>query len=77
MNQVGEPDAGNPHVRFDERRLETRPNKSARQSSTLLNGILESGIWNLESGFGILESRFLPSLLVQMFLIFRRAARVI
>jgi hypothetical protein len=36
MNQVGEPDAGNPHVRFDERRLETGL-KLPRQSSTLLN----------------------------------------
>ena len=36
MNQVGEPDAGNPHVRFDERRLETEPSPP-RQSSTLLN----------------------------------------
>ena len=35
MNQVGEPDAGNPHVRFDERGLETEP-KQPRQSSTLL-----------------------------------------
>jgi hypothetical protein len=26
MNQVGEPDAGNPHVRFDERGLETGGN---------------------------------------------------
>jgi len=25
MNPVGEPDAGNPHVRFDERGRETRP----------------------------------------------------
>ena len=36
MNQVGEPDAGNPHVRFDERGLETGGNLP-RQSSTLLN----------------------------------------
>jgi hypothetical protein len=25
MKLVGKPDAGNPHVRFDERRLETEP----------------------------------------------------
>ena len=36
MNQVGEPDAGNPHVRFDERGLETG-RKLPRQPSTLLN----------------------------------------
>ena len=35
MNQVGEPDAGNPHVRFDERGLETGGNLP-RQLSTLL-----------------------------------------
>ncbi len=35
MNQVGEPDAGNPHVRFDERRLEPEP-RLPRQCSTLL-----------------------------------------
>ena len=35
MNQVGEPDAGNPHVRFDERGLETG-RKLPRQPSTLL-----------------------------------------
>ena len=35
MNQVGKPDAGNPHVRFDERRLETG-SRLPRQPSTLL-----------------------------------------
>jgi hypothetical protein len=30
-----EPDAGNPHVRFDERRLETERPAPPRQSSTL------------------------------------------
>ena len=38
MNQVGEPDAGNPHVRFDERRLEPEP-RLPRQASTLLNAV--------------------------------------
>ena len=37
MNQVGKPDAGNPHVRFDERRLETG-SRLPRQPSTLLMG---------------------------------------
>ena len=36
MNQVGEPDAGNPHVRFDERGLETGDVSLPRQLSTLL-----------------------------------------
>ena len=35
MNQVGKPDAGNPHVRFDERGLDTGL-KLPRQASTLL-----------------------------------------
>ena len=41
MNQVGEPDAGNPHVRFDERGGKTgsdsvRDNRLPRHASTLL-----------------------------------------
>ena len=39
MNQVGEPDAGNPHVRFDERGLETG-RKLPPQPSTLLKRVL-------------------------------------
>ena len=35
MNQVGKPDAENPHVRFDERGQETG-SRSPRLSSTLL-----------------------------------------
>ena len=37
MNQVGKPDAGNPHVRFDERGKETG-SRLPRLSSTLLKG---------------------------------------
>jgi hypothetical protein len=37
VNPVGEPDAGNPHVRFDERGRETEPpeGEQPRPSSTL------------------------------------------
>jgi hypothetical protein len=34
-----EPDAGNPHVRFDERRLETERPAPPRQSSTLPDNV--------------------------------------
>jgi hypothetical protein len=36
MNQLGEPDAGKPHVRFDERGVETEL-RQLRHASTLLN----------------------------------------
>ena len=36
MNQLGEPDAGKPHVRFDERGVETEL-RLLRHASTLLN----------------------------------------
>ncbi len=36
MNPVGKPDAGKPHVRFDERGRETWPCWPTRPSSTLL-----------------------------------------
>ncbi|MGH9351633.1 MAG: hypothetical protein ACRD2G_05670 [Terriglobia bacterium] len=37
VKPVGEPDAGNPHVRFDERGWETEPHsRPPRPSSTLL-----------------------------------------
>jgi hypothetical protein len=35
MNQLGEPDAGKPHVRFDERGVETEL-RQLRHASTLL-----------------------------------------
>jgi hypothetical protein len=35
MNQLGEPDAGKPHVRFDERGVETEL-RLLRHASTLL-----------------------------------------
>jgi hypothetical protein len=35
--EAGWPDAGNPHVRFDERRLEIDCNRALRQSPTLLS----------------------------------------
>jgi hypothetical protein len=37
MNQLGEPDAGKPHVRFDERGVETEL-RLLRHASTLLKG---------------------------------------
>jgi hypothetical protein len=48
MNQVGEQDAGNPHVQFDERSVETgsdsvRDNRLPRHASTLLMPV--SGIF--------------------------------
>ncbi len=54
VNQVGEPDAGNPHVRFDERRLETGP-RLPRQSSTLLipGGVVEWDVAGREVGSAI------------------------
>ena len=41
MNQVGKPDAGNPHVRFDEREQETG-SRLPRLFSTLLKGCSNS-----------------------------------
>jgi hypothetical protein len=41
MNQLGEPDAGKPHVRFDERGVETEL-RLLRHASTLLNQCLRS-----------------------------------
>jgi hypothetical protein len=38
MNPVGEPCAGNPHARFDERGWETEPTWPPRPTSTLMKG---------------------------------------
>ena len=43
MNQLGEPDAGKPHVRFDERGVETEL-RLLRHASTLLKGFLNTMI---------------------------------
>jgi hypothetical protein len=44
MNPVGEPDAGNPHVRFDERGWETeRSLPSPRSASTLPSSLGRAG----------------------------------
>jgi hypothetical protein len=58
MKPVGEPDAGNPHVRFDERGGETERlpygSKPPRLSSTLLHGP-----WLWVPGVGGLRPPFL------------------
>ncbi len=64
MNQVGEPDAGNPQARFDERGLEPEP-RLPRQASTLLNrpfgaramrlgqaGVVDGGVGSLVADQG-------------------------
>ena len=37
MKSVGKPDAGNPHVRFDERGRETKPRHTAEATAPFLD----------------------------------------
>ena len=50
MNQLGEPDAGKPHVRFDERGVETEL-RLLRHASTLLN---RASIWKVSVGLKVM-----------------------
>ena len=63
-DNLGKPDAINPHVRFDERRARDLANiyLKGSGSSTLITRIVEILALSGLSDFGVLLSRILPSL---------------